>query len=127
MEKYLLEDWTQLEMELLRERGLWGPPVGSDLDKWQLDTTEGPLRTRKRMLRNDMFYIHYPYRPDLEDVGIYIFVQEVQSFLSQQSEVLNPLEKHKCFLNFWFETFCQFFRKCLYKNSLKHVLNCTST
>ena len=69
MEKYLLEDWTALETELLRERGLWGPPVGSDLDKWQLDNTEGPLRTRKRMIRNEMFYIHYPYRPDLEDVS----------------------------------------------------------
>ena len=68
MEKYLLEDWSGLETELLRERGLWGPPVGSDLDKWQLDSTEGPLRTRKRMIRNDMFYVHYPYRPEFEEV-----------------------------------------------------------
>jgi len=41
MEKYLLEEWTQTENELMRERGLWGPPLGSALDKWMLDMTEG--------------------------------------------------------------------------------------
>jgi hypothetical protein len=30
-----------MEHELLRERGLWGPIVGSRLDKWMLDMTEG--------------------------------------------------------------------------------------
>lgn len=29
------------ENELMRERGLWGPPFGSELDKWKLDVTEG--------------------------------------------------------------------------------------
>ena len=41
MGRYLEEDWTQIEHELLRERGLWGPNVGSRLDKWMLDMTEG--------------------------------------------------------------------------------------
>jgi len=36
-----MEEWAQTEMELMRERGIWGPPVGSDLDKWMLDMTEG--------------------------------------------------------------------------------------
>lgn len=67
MEKYLLEEWTQMENELLRERGLWGPPLGSWLDKWMLDMVEGPCRMRKKMVKNDMFYVHYPYRPDMED------------------------------------------------------------
>jgi len=43
MSQYTLEDWLQMERELTRERGLWGPPVGSDLDKWILDMTEGCL------------------------------------------------------------------------------------
>jgi len=43
MSQYTMEDWLQMERELTRERGLWGPPVGSDLDKWMLDMTEGFL------------------------------------------------------------------------------------
>lgn len=38
-----MEEWAQTETELMRERGIWGPPVGSDLDKWMLDMTEGKL------------------------------------------------------------------------------------
>ena len=41
MSDYTMEDWLQIERGLTRERGLWGPPVGSDLDKWMLDMTEG--------------------------------------------------------------------------------------
>ena len=41
MEKYLVEEWAQVEADLMKERGLWGPPVGSELDKFQLDMTEG--------------------------------------------------------------------------------------
>lgn len=36
------------------------------LDKWILDMTEGPCRMRKKMVKNQQFYIHYPYRPELE-------------------------------------------------------------
>ncbi|KAJ8380472.1 hypothetical protein SKAU_G00012500 [Synaphobranchus kaupii] len=64
--KYVTEEWAGIEYELLRERGLWGPPIGSHLDKFLLDMTEGPCRMRKKMVRNDMFYIHYPYVPDIE-------------------------------------------------------------
>ncbi|KAL4240237.1 WD repeat and FYVE domain-containing protein 3 [Mactra antiquata] len=67
MDRYLTEEWTQMEHELLRERGLWGPIVGSRLDKWMLDMTEGPFRMRKKMVKNNMFYIHYPYRPDMDN------------------------------------------------------------
>ncbi|KAK4337141.1 hypothetical protein RND71_043359 [Anisodus tanguticus] len=31
-----------------------------------LDMTEGPNRMRKKMIRNDMFYINYPYRPEMD-------------------------------------------------------------
>ena len=31
-----------------------------------LDMTEGPCRMRKKMMRNDLFYLHYPYRPELD-------------------------------------------------------------
>ncbi|KAL4623281.1 WD repeat and FYVE domain-containing protein 3-like isoform X1 [Arapaima gigas] len=64
--KYVTEEWTGVEYELLRERGLWGPPIGSHLDKFLLEMTEGPCRMRKKMIRNDMFYIHYPYVPEVE-------------------------------------------------------------
>ncbi|XP_045551374.1 WD repeat and FYVE domain-containing protein 3 isoform X1 [Salmo salar] len=64
--KYVTEEWSSIEYELLRERGLWGPPIGSHLDKFLLEMTEGPCRMRKKMVRNDMFYIHYPYVPEPE-------------------------------------------------------------
>jgi hypothetical protein len=45
MERYLVEEWTQNEVDLLRERGLWGPSLGSRLIKWMLDMTEGKVYT----------------------------------------------------------------------------------
>ena len=30
-----------MESDLTRERGLWGPPSSSQLDKWALDMVEG--------------------------------------------------------------------------------------
>ncbi|RXM93361.1 WD repeat and FYVE domain-containing protein 3 [Acipenser ruthenus] len=72
--KYVSEEWAQIEYELLRERGLWGPPIGSHLDKFLLEMTEGPCRMRKKMVRNDMFYVHYPCVPDndQETSNVYI-------------------------------------------------------
>ena len=110
MGQYTAEDWLQMERELTRERGLWGPPVGSDLDKWILDMTEGffyispffitphllilvtnavlahidlllltlgmllfasegPYRMRKKLVRNYLFYQHYPYKPSSADLS----------------------------------------------------------
>ncbi|XP_047001362.1 WD repeat and FYVE domain-containing protein 3 [Schistocerca americana] len=65
-QRYVFEEWLQTETELTRERGLWGPVTSSRLDKWMLDMTEGPCRMRKKMMKNELFYIHYPYRPELE-------------------------------------------------------------
>ena len=62
----MLQEWLQTETELTRERGLWGPPTPTVLDKWMLDMTEGPCRMRKKMMKNELFYIHYPYRPELD-------------------------------------------------------------
>ncbi|KAF0311049.1 WD repeat and FYVE domain-containing protein 3 [Amphibalanus amphitrite] len=64
MEDFIMDEWLRMERELTRERGLWGP----SLDKWQLDTTEGPCRMRKRTVSDVTFYQRYPYRPDLETV-----------------------------------------------------------
>ena len=50
MSDYTMEDWLQVERQLTRERGLWGPPVGSDLDKWMLDMTEGLLSVHIQFL-----------------------------------------------------------------------------
>ena len=30
-----------MDADLTRERGLWGPPSSSQLDKWALDMVEG--------------------------------------------------------------------------------------
>ncbi|XP_071644042.1 WD repeat and FYVE domain-containing protein 3 isoform X2 [Temnothorax longispinosus] len=65
-QRYVYQEWLQTETELTRERGLWGPPTPTILDKWMLDMTEGPCRMRKKMMKNELFYIHYPYRPELE-------------------------------------------------------------
>ncbi|XP_058804217.1 WD repeat and FYVE domain-containing protein 3 isoform X1 [Phymastichus coffea] len=65
-QRYVYQEWLQTETELTRERGLWGPPTPTVLDKWMLDMTEGPCRMRKKMMKNELFYIHYPYRPELE-------------------------------------------------------------
>lgn len=64
--KWCLQEWRSLEAELTRERGLWGPQIGSALDKFALDTTEGPCRIRRKLIPNPAFYNHYPYRPHLD-------------------------------------------------------------
>lgn len=88
--KYVTEEWCQIEYELLRERGLWGPPIGSHLDKWMLEMTEGPCRMRKKMVRNDMFYNHYPYVPETE--------QETNVAVSMQKYVYNGASEAFSFL-----------------------------
>ncbi|XP_055847784.1 WD repeat and FYVE domain-containing protein 3 [Episyrphus balteatus] len=65
-QRYVFQDWIQSETDLTRERGLWGPEGVSTLDKWMLDTTEGPHRMRKKTMRNDLFYLQYPYRPGID-------------------------------------------------------------
>ncbi|KAF7272906.1 hypothetical protein GWI33_014343 [Rhynchophorus ferrugineus] len=65
-QRYVHQEWLQTENELTRERGLWGPKEPCHLDKWMLDMTEGPHRMRKKTMRNDLFYLHYPYRPEHE-------------------------------------------------------------
>ncbi|XP_068632967.1 WD repeat and FYVE domain-containing protein 3 isoform X2 [Battus philenor] len=64
--RYVQAEWAGAWRELTRERGLWGPPRASPLDKWALDSTEGPCRMRKMLRRNHHFYLHYPYRPQLQ-------------------------------------------------------------
>ncbi|XP_017775866.1 PREDICTED: WD repeat and FYVE domain-containing protein 3 isoform X2 [Nicrophorus vespilloides] len=66
MQRYVHQEWLQTETELTRERGLWGSPLPCSLDKWMLDMTEGPHRMRKKTMKNDLFYLHYPYRPEYE-------------------------------------------------------------
>ncbi|XP_044762510.1 WD repeat and FYVE domain-containing protein 3 [Coccinella septempunctata] len=63
-QRYVHQEWLQTENELTRERGLWGPLQPCHLDKWMLDMTEGPNRMRKKTMKNDLFYLHYPYRPE---------------------------------------------------------------
>uniref|UniRef100_A0A914V5A7 Uncharacterized protein n=1 Tax=Plectus sambesii TaxID=2011161 RepID=A0A914V5A7_9BILA len=66
VQKWCLDEWHSVEQELTRERGLWGPDLGSSLDKWRLDTTETPSRIRRKLVPNQNFYALYPYRPYLD-------------------------------------------------------------
>uniref|UniRef100_T1IS53 WD repeat and FYVE domain-containing protein 3 n=1 Tax=Strigamia maritima TaxID=126957 RepID=T1IS53_STRMM len=65
IQKYLYGEWLQSEYELTRERGLWGPMSPCQLTKWMLDMTEGPCRMRRKMMTNNLFYFHYPFRPEV--------------------------------------------------------------
>ena len=69
MLKYVEEEWVQTETNLTQERGLWGPFNESRLTKWCLDMTEGPSRMRRRMMRNELFYLHYPHRETYDANG----------------------------------------------------------
>uniref|UniRef100_A0A182YPS5 DUF4704 domain-containing protein n=1 Tax=Anopheles stephensi TaxID=30069 RepID=A0A182YPS5_ANOST len=66
--RYVHQDWLQVESELIRERGIWGPECCAEYTKWTLDSTEGPYRMRKKMLKNLLFYVHYPPPTDQVDV-----------------------------------------------------------
>lgn len=59
--------------ELVRERGVWGPDRPYPLRKWMLDSTEGPCRMRKKMMKNDSFYDHYPHRTKEEALKLVSF------------------------------------------------------
>lgn len=67
-DKYISENWKKIESQLISERGIWSPIIGTKLAKWMLEMTEGPCRMRKKLTHNPNFYIHYPYRPELENV-----------------------------------------------------------
>uniref|UniRef100_A0A8C4PW64 WD repeat and FYVE domain containing 3 n=1 Tax=Eptatretus burgeri TaxID=7764 RepID=A0A8C4PW64_EPTBU len=84
--KYVSEEWAVLEGDLSRERSLWGPPVGSHLDKWMLDMTEGPRRMRKKMVRNDLFYVHYPYVPDSDNYSAAVKPTKYRRAVSHDSK-----------------------------------------
>ncbi|XP_065652118.1 WD repeat and FYVE domain-containing protein 3 isoform X2 [Hydra vulgaris] len=60
--------WSRMELDLIREGGVWGPNHPNILEKWMLDDIEGPCRMRKKLKRNDMFYMHYPYVEQEQDV-----------------------------------------------------------
>lgn len=66
LHRYVCDEWLETEYEvLLRERAIFGPDYGSELDKWCLDLTEGPRRMRKKMVNyTKQFYKNYPYTPE---------------------------------------------------------------
>ena len=69
-QRFFLAEYRIMEGVLYRERGLYGPEKASPLDKWQLDTIEGPLRMRKILRNNARFYEDYPWdpsRPQIEE------------------------------------------------------------
>lgn len=49
-----------IRKKLVRERG-FDNDQPSHLDRWKLDSTEGPNRMRKKLERNFNFYFDYPF------------------------------------------------------------------
>ena len=39
--RFAASEWSKVEYELTRERGLWGPEKSSPLEKWMVDPVEG--------------------------------------------------------------------------------------
>jgi hypothetical protein len=68
--------------------------------------TEGPCRMRKKMMKNELFYVHYPYRPELEhpdNVSI-TFLRSIEVirgyrrvFIFTVSHTCNLLINSKCY------------------------------
>ena len=48
--RFTMMEWSRVEWQLTRERGLWGPEQPSPLDKWMLDTVEGAEGERKEKI-----------------------------------------------------------------------------
>ncbi len=61
--KFVTSEWNHIKVDLHRERGLWYEHIPAGLDKWMLDTIEGPSRMRRRLKPNATFYEDYPYEP----------------------------------------------------------------
>jgi hypothetical protein len=59
-QRFIDSHWEYLRKRLVRERGFTNE-LGSPLDKWKLDSTEGPYRMRKKLQKNTNFYNDYPY------------------------------------------------------------------
>ena len=59
-----IQEWHKGASELYRELGLFGPEYGSELDKFELDITEGSghSRVRKKLIPDVTFYQRYPFR-----------------------------------------------------------------
>ena len=53
-------DWLELHRSLTSPGGLFGPDGQDEYVRWMLDTSEGPARTRRRMIKNYEFYDKYP-------------------------------------------------------------------
>ncbi|EGC32207.1 hypothetical protein DICPUDRAFT_155867 [Dictyostelium purpureum] len=66
-QKFNAIQWENMRAQITRERAVWGPPEPHSLDKWKLDSTEGPYRMRKKMEKNYNFYKNYPYVPQSFD------------------------------------------------------------
>ncbi|EFA78057.1 BEACH domain-containing protein [Heterostelium album PN500] len=62
-QKFNAKQFEAMRDQITRERAVWGPTLPSPLDKFKLDSTEGPYRMRKKTEKNYDFYKNYPYIP----------------------------------------------------------------
>uniref|UniRef100_A0A8C4NGZ2 Uncharacterized protein n=1 Tax=Eptatretus burgeri TaxID=7764 RepID=A0A8C4NGZ2_EPTBU len=102
IQNMLEEEWTDMEADLLRERGLWGPSVGSRLDKWQLEPCEGPCRMRRRLVPNNTFYSLYPYHSEEHESDVnrneYSHNEDQTDFhkINGSTKAMNEYDKEDC-------------------------------
>ena len=61
--RFITAMWTNLDSDLHRELGVFGPSETSHLDKWDLAVLEGPSRMRKLLQPNPNFYLKYKPEP----------------------------------------------------------------
>eukprot|EP00049_Salpingoeca_infusionum_P016720 m.344848 g.344848 ORF g.344848 m.344848 type:complete len:3784 (+) comp16137_c1_seq1:160-11511(+) len=92
--------WDQLQAELYRERGVWGPSVQSRLDLCELDLVEGAHRMRRRLRPNPSFFADFPYAMPTKGAKEHSKKQRnaPTSFLSKtyyQSYVLPLAKRHQ--------------------------------
>ena len=60
-------EWTTIKDGLTTPGGLFGSDSPDQFVRWMLDTSEGPARTRRRMIKNSNFYSKYT--PSYSDNG----------------------------------------------------------
>ena len=84
----------RLSRDLERVRGVFGRDGFNHLDMWHLCLTEGPLRMRKKILKNDLFYLRYPYDPSGKDAPVLSFASEeyYRKYHHQEESLVSSLD-----------------------------------
>eukprot|EP01135_Chromosphaera_perkinsii_P002345 Nk52_evm131s221 gene=Nk52_evmTU131s221 len=93
VDKFLVKAWGHLSTDLERVRGVFGRDGLNHLDMWRLCLTEGPLRMRKKLLKDDEFYVKYPFNPTNKGEKLLSFASEehYRKYYYQESDILHSI------------------------------------